>query len=157
MKIPWFIAGVLCAFCTMVLALMLWFSADFAQNLKGPDVHPQTKDTHSAASVAALAKPALVGLKEVFVNVISHKTDDTHYLRFKLELEVFDEQARTLIEQRQPLLKHTMIQASREMDFDRLNTLSGKLYFKEVLVSRVNESLNLPAVREAHFSAFNLQ
>lgn len=155
MKIPWLIAGVLCALCTVVLAFMLWFSMDFAQNLKRPDVHPQTKNTPGPP--AKPAKPSLVGLKEVFVNVLSRKTDDTHYLRFKLELEVFDEPARALIEQRQPLLKHTLITASRQMDFELLKTLPGKLYFKEVLVSRMNESLNLPAVREAHFSAFNLQ
>ncbi len=158
MKLPllWLISGVFCTLCVAIGVFFLWSASTFMHTLEAP-YFDDLKDPESKQSSPLITPPPSLGLNEVFVNVISGKTDNSHFLRFKLEVQSFSLEDRSLIEQRQPALRHTLIEASREMDYEFLSTLPGKLYFKEVLISRINEFLNQPAVKELHFTAFNLQ
>lgn len=103
-------------------------------------------------------KPGSVGLvsiDEVFVNVGSGVSVKS--LGLKLELELFEESSRPMLDQKQSGIKHSIIEVSREQDVSRLTTVSGKLYFKECLVSRLNEFFHQPIIRDVHFSSFYLQ
>lgn len=102
--------------------------------------------------------PASVGLfsvDEVFVNV--GFGGNVKSLGLKIELEIFEEATRQLFEQNVSGVRHTVIEASRQQDADRLQTVAGKLYFKEYLVTRLNGFFKRPVVREVHFSSFYLQ
>jgi len=54
-------------------------------------------------------------------------------------------------------VRNAIIEASREQDYFHLKTTAGKLYFKEVLISRVNSFLSAPAVRDVRFTALVFQ
>lgn len=112
---------------------------------------------HGAAEAPAKKSEALalVSFEEIFVNVAA---DERSYgLGVKLELELFDDASRQQIEKRQPAIKDAIIQTSREQNFHKLNTIAGKLYFKELLAERINEKFGAPLVRNVHFSSFFLQ
>ena len=113
---------------------------------------------HSTETAAAVsAETVLASTDEVFVNLRSLDQTEGHFLRIKLELELFEDGHRPLLEQRKSGVKDAIIQVSREQDFQSLSSLAGKLYFKELVVSRINEYLKSPAVREARFAAFYIQ
>lgn len=98
---------------------------------------------------------SLISFDEIFVNV---SADERSYgLGIKLEIEIFDEASRPIIEKRQPAIKDAIIQTSREQSYHKLNTVAGKLYFKELLAERINEKFGEPLVRNVHFSSFFLQ
>ncbi len=113
---------------------------------------------HGEAAAAPAKKSealSLVSFDEIFVNVAA---DERSYgLGVKLEIELFDDSSRALIEKRQPAIKDAIIQTSREQSFHKLNTVAGKLYFKELLAERINEKFGMPLVRNVHFSSFFLQ
>lgn len=103
-------------------------------------------------------KPASVGLvsiDEVFVNVGSGERVKS--LGLKLEVELFEESSRPMLDQKLSGIKHSIIEVAREQEAVRLSTVGGKLYFKECLVSRLNEFFHEPIVRDVHFSSFYLQ
>lgn len=113
---------------------------------------------HGAPAAGDDRKPAAVGLvsvDEVFVNVGSG--DRVKSLGLKLELELFEESSRPLLDQKVSGIKHSIIEVSREQEVSRLTTVAGKLYFKEALVSRLNQFFHQPIVRDIHFSSFYLQ
>lgn len=93
---------------------------------------------------------------ELVVNV-RDTSDETHYLKADIDLELFDEESRAIIAPKKAAIKHTIIQAVYEQEFDSLRTLGGKLYFKELVTSRLNTFVNHPAVKSVHFSSFYLQ
>jgi flagellar basal body-associated protein FliL len=97
----------------------------------------------------------LVSMDEIFVNVPSAK--GIHSLAVKVEVELFDENGRGVVDERQSGIKDTIITAAREQDFYQLSTLAGKLYFKEFLVGKMNAFLKRPIVKDIHFSSFFLQ
>lgn len=123
-------------------------------------------DAHGAPAADAHGAPAaggerstagigLVSVDEIFVNVGSG--EKVKSVGLKLELEMFDESSRAIFDKKQSGIKDAIIEASREQDSDRLQTVAGKLYFKEYLVSKLNSYLKEPLVREVHFSSFYLQ
>jgi len=124
------------------------------------DAPAKVETSHGADTVrkpASPVAPVLISLDEVLVNIQGESTEKLHSLGVRLELELFSDQGRNIIEQRQAGIKHTVIESSQNQDYRKLSTLSGKLYFKELLVSRINSFLNQPVVRDIHFSAFFLQ
>lgn len=100
--------------------------------------------------------PVIVSLEQTFANVMDGDSR-THSLMMKLDVELFDENGRTLVDQRDGVLKSTIIEAARRQSYENLNTIGGKAYFKEQLVARMNEALQKPIVREIHFNTFFMQ
>jgi len=102
---------------------------------------------------------AVVSLDEVFANVNSGTGEQRrmHTLGVKIEIELFDEDSRTLLDQRAGNVKDAIITTALEQDYDWLNTVAGKLFFKESLIARINEHFNKAVVRDIHFSSFYLQ
>jgi flagellar basal body-associated protein FliL len=122
---------------------------------KGEGGEGEGKKVESTA--AANAKYAtLVTMDELFAN-LGHLEQGSHAIAMKLEIELFDEEDRPFLEPRLPGIKNTIIQLTLEQSFNRLNTLSGKLLFKEQIVSRLNAFFNKGIVRDVHFSSFYLQ
>jgi flagellar basal body-associated protein FliL len=102
------------------------------------------------------AGSAILSMEQIFANVLDVNRQ-THSLMLKLDLELFDEANRALVDERSGVLKSIVIETAAAQTFETLNTLAGKVYFKEMLVSRMNEALQAPAVREIHFNSFYMQ
>jgi flagellar basal body-associated protein FliL len=97
-----------------------------------------------------------VSLDEMFVNVLSG-SEEAHTVAFKLEVELFDERTRPLMDERQAVVKNAIIEVARQQPYDGLDTMAGKLYFKEALVGRVNQTLQFPLIRDVHLASFTLR
>ncbi len=111
----------------------------------------------SAGKAANSGFPALITLDDILTDVRSKDEGRIHSLNLKVELELFEEEGRASIEKVEPALKNVIIETIRSQTLERLNTLSGKLYFKEVLISKMNGVLHQPVIRDLHFSSFFLQ
>ncbi|MCB0406047.1 MAG: flagellar basal body-associated FliL family protein [Bdellovibrionales bacterium] len=129
-----------------------------------PDYAPQVERAPASASPEYYAyaqsdtvPPVLFSLGEVLANVSEPGTRVNHFARLRLDFELFDEGGRRLMEEGEAGIKHTVIEILRDQSFGRLNTLDGKLYFKEELVARINSLLNQPVIRQVHFASFYLQ
>jgi len=125
-----------------------------------PSGHGEASAGHGSASgerAPAHAKGMIpfITLDEVFANISDDKS--SHTLAVKLDVELFDDQAKQAFKGGQPAVKHMIIQTSREQNYEQLATLSGKLYFKELLIRKMNEHFQKPVVRDVHFSSFFLQ
>ncbi len=97
-----------------------------------------------------------VTMEEMFANVLS-EGQESHTVSFKLEVELFDESSRKLMDDHQALVKNAILEVARTQQFDELRTLAGKLYFKEALVGKVNDTVHFPLVRDIHLSSFALR
>ncbi len=125
-------------------------------------------DAHGAAPAGGHGAPAAataktdpkarpwVTLDELYVNVLSN-AEESHTVSFKLEVELFDESNRQTMEQRHALIVNTILEVARFQEFEALHTLAGKLYFKEALVGKINETLHYPLVRDMHLASFTLR
>lgn len=101
--------------------------------------------------------PILLTFDDVVANIGPYDSAKAHMLIVKLNLELFDENSRKLIERRQGGVKHTILELSRGQSLNDLKTLSGKVYFKEQIVSQLNAYLNQPVVKDVHFASFLLR
>ena len=114
---------------------------------------PAGHDRH----LASASTSPLVSIEEVVANINAEKTEKSHLLGIKLELELFDETSRGVLDQHQAGIRNTVLLTSMEQSFEGLSSVSGKLYYKELLVTRLNEFFHLPVIRDVHFSSFYLQ
>jgi len=118
-------------------------------------------EKHAEADRATAALPGTQGsipfmsLDEVFANVNEDKR--SHTLAIKVDIEFFNVGAKDTFKSHQPAVKHLIIQTSREQEYERLATLSGKLYFKELLIRKINDHFQKAIVRDVHFASFFLQ
>jgi flagellar basal body-associated protein FliL len=111
---------------------------------------------HEAKPAAAPVQKSLISLEEIFVNVKS-PGENPHALAFQMEVELFQDKFRTVLEPKMALLKNTVIEAALEQPYEDLRTLSGRLYFKESLVAGINKAFHFPLVREIHFNSYFLK
>lgn len=111
------------------------------------------------ASFREKAPPSpLVSLDELQLNVDSKAAaKELHWLSLRIDLELFEQGGKEIIERRHAGIKNAVIEAVRDQSLEQLQTLPGKLYFKEVLVSRINAFLNSAVVRDVHFANFLLK
>lgn len=112
------------------------------------DPNQKTKDTTLST---------LVSFDELVGNVAITDPRRLHTLSIQLNFEIFDEANRAIIEKNSAGIKNIVLEAIRAETLESLSSLSGKLYFKETLVSHVNQYLNFPAVRDLHFASFLLR
>ncbi|MFM8269586.1 MAG: flagellar basal body-associated FliL family protein [Pseudomonadota bacterium] len=117
----------------------------------GHEAAPQgeKRETASAKMVPFLS------LDELFANINQEKI--SHTLAIKVDIEFFDVEAKQAFKSNQPAVKNLILQTSREQEYDQLSTLSGKLYYKELLIRRINEYFQKPLVKNVHFASFFLQ
>lgn len=101
-------------------------------------------------------QPVIVAMEQTFANVLD-EAGKSHSLMLKLDVELFEESQRLLFEERDAVIKSTLIETSREHSYEALNTVGGKAYFKESLVSHINEALQNAVVRDIHFNTFYMQ
>lgn len=120
-------------------------------------------DAHGAAARAPASTEkntnvsrSWVSMDQMFVN-LSGPENEGHSLTFQVEIELFEENNRQIIESRLATLKNAAIEVAREQSYGRLKSLSGKLYFKESLVSAMNESLRQPIIRDIHMGTIFLK
>jgi flagellar basal body-associated protein FliL len=116
--------------------------------------HGSSEPGRTPASVVSQGVP-LVSVDELFVNVNSDK--GAHLMAVKLDLELFEDSQRGLIKTNQSVIKDRIIEISRGFEYERLNSLGGKLYFKELVVSEINKFLGQALIKNAHISSFYLQ
>jgi flagellar basal body-associated protein FliL len=95
-------------------------------------------------------------MEQMFVN-LAGPDNEGHSLTFQVEIELFDESKRQIIEARLATLKNAAIEVARDQSYGELKSLSGKLYFKESLVSAMNESLHSPIIRDIHMGTIFLK
>lgn len=124
------------------------------ETAKAESGHGEAGGERKPASVVSKGMP-LFSLEELYVNVNSEK--GAHMMGLKLELELFEEQQRNLVKSHQSGVRDRIIELSRGFDYAKLNTLGGKLYFKELIVSHLNEFFGQPLIKNAHISSFYLQ
>lgn len=138
-------------------AYFVWSSFRAYQQLTFAEEEAYYESVREPSAVSKAV--ALVSLDEVFANVNSGEGENRqmHTLGVKLDIELFDEDSRALLDQRSAGVKDSIISTAIEQDFDWLNTIAGKLFFKEKLVARINEHFNKAIVRDIHFSSFYLQ
>ena len=117
--------------------------------------HEEGADRATAALLETKASIPFVSLDEVFANVNEDKS--SHTLAIKVDIEFFNVHAKETFKSHQPAVKHLIIQTSREQEYERLATLSGKLYFKELLIRKINDHFQKAIVRDVHFASFFLQ
>lgn len=118
-----------------------------------PGPAPASIVEHSDEPVA----PIMLTFDDVVANIGPYDSEKAHMLIVKLNLELFDEGNRKLIERRQGGVKHTILELARHQSVGDLKTLSGKVYFKEQIVSELNAYLNQPVVKDVHFASFLLR
>lgn len=120
-----------------------------------PPANAQEKG-HVAVALDVKSNPILLSFDEMVANVGS-SDNRNHLFMFKMDLELFDEEYRKLIEKRQGGVKHVILELARSQNMNELGTLSGKLYFKEQVIAALNGFLNQAAIRDIHFASFLLR
>jgi len=156
--LPRLLATVGAALGSVASAYFVWVSYSAYQQLSFAQEEAYLESVREPSAVVSKAV-AIVSLDEVFANVNSGTGEDRrmHTLGVKLELELFEEDSRVLMDQRVGGVKDAIITTALEQDYDWLNTIAGKLFFKEKLIARINEHFNKAVVRDIHFSSFYLQ
>jgi flagellar basal body-associated protein FliL len=117
--------------------------------------HGATAHSSKEAEVASDKLRSWVTLEDMHVNVF--QGEEPHMLSFKLEIELFDEKSRHVMEDRQAVIKNVVIEAARDQTAESLRTVAGKLFFKETVASRVNSALKVPLIRDVHLASFALR
>lgn len=139
--------------------LSLFFLWQSAQSYEQLMVAIQEAAEMAERRPAAAKTVALVSLDEVFANVNSGQGENRkmHILGVKLDIELFDETSRPLLDGHVAGVKNAIISTALELDYEWLNTIAGKLFFKETLVARMNEFFHQAIIRDIHFASFYLQ
>ncbi|NBT58391.1 hypothetical protein EBT16_06370, partial [bacterium] len=109
--------------------------------------HGKENEKRETASIKGMVP--FLSLDEIFANINQEKNN--HTLALKVDVEFFDSESKQAFKTKQPAVKNLIIQTSREQEYDQLASLSGKLYYKELLIRRINEYFNQPLVKDIHF------
>ncbi|MEZ4749779.1 MAG: flagellar basal body-associated FliL family protein [Bdellovibrionota bacterium] len=166
LPIPYIFSASLAGIGIAVGMYIIWhsYSANRLVLSQFPDYAPTAERAPASVSPDYYAyahsddvPPVLFSLGEVLANISEPGTRANHFARLRLDFELFDEGGRHLMEEGEAGVKHTVIEILRGQSFTRLNTLDGKLYFKEELVAKINSLLNKPVIRQVHFASFYLQ
>lgn len=121
---------------------------------EAPAGHGAAPEGEKRETASAKMVP-FMSLDELFANINQDKL--SHTLAVKVDVEFFDIESKQTFKSNQPAVKNLILQTSREQEYDQLSTLSGKLYYKELLIRRINEFFQKPLVKDVHFASFFLQ
>jgi flagellar basal body-associated protein FliL len=117
--------------------------------------HGESSEGEKRETASSKGMIPFLSLDEMFANINQEKS--SHTLAIKVDVEFFDVEAKQAFKANQPAVKNLIIQTSREQEYEQLSTLSGKLYYKELLIRRINEHFHKPLVKDVHFASFFLQ
>lgn len=163
--------SMICIVGTAVGAYVMWISSQALNEL--PEVVTKAKTGLSAEDAelqegyiapedGVIASNRFVNelvykMDEITVNISDDHSNRVHFLKLKLDLNLFEGRFRSVVAQRKAGVKNAIIEIARQQQLARIASLPGKLYFKEALVAHINAFLNQAAVREIHFSEFYLK
>jgi flagellar basal body-associated protein FliL len=156
MSLPRTMALITSSFVLIASSILLFKSFQLASESDRIEQMVERGPAHSVAHPApkATAPIAIMEFDEIIGDLTPAKDRKNHALNVKLELELFDEENRPMVEKTAGALKDVILDVIQHQSPENLGTLSGKLYFKEILVSRMNTLLNYPVVRDIHFASF---
>ncbi len=111
-----------------------------------------------SAKAGLAPDPTVVGIDEMIVNLLSGREPEKLFsLGLKLELQLFEDADSKEVNRNLGPIRHTILEATRDQDYYHLKTTAGKLYFKEILIERINRLLNVSAIRDVRFAALVFQ
>ena len=79
------------------------------------------------------------------------------FIWLKVNFEVFDEESLNELRQVEGLVKDTLVGILNEKAFDELESIQGKLVFKDQIILRVNNLLSHGLIQNIYFSEFAVQ
>ncbi|MBI1860248.1 MAG: flagellar basal body-associated FliL family protein [Deltaproteobacteria bacterium] len=112
----------------------------------------------SAGEGPPVEDPLSVNLDEFMINIGSQREPEKAFsVGMKLELQLFEGADSANVKSSLSGIRNAVIEVTRGQDYYHLKTTAGKLYFKEVLIERINSFLNASAVRDVRFAALLFQ
>ena len=117
---------------------------------------------HGAASspashASSQYRPILVSLDDFVLNIPDQDQKKSHTMSLQIELELFDESGRSYLEKSLSGVKDRIIQTTLDHTMQELASVTGKLFFKERLVSELNDYFKKALVRDIHVVSFFMQ
>lgn len=116
-----------------------------------------TDDPKSAAKKNVQEPGIIYPLESFIVNLMDRAGSGKRYLKITIELEVESEEDNNRIQERETQLKDTIILLLSGQTFKDINSMEGKLYLKQSLLSRINQVMGEGLVRRLYFTEFVVQ
>lgn len=107
------------------------------------------------ATAASGGPGAIFDLEPFIVNLAD--TNETHYLKLTVKLEVDNEGMKEEITKRVPQVRDAVLILLSSKDTSMLRSTQGKFQLKEELTARINAVLPKGGVRSAYFTDFVVQ
>ncbi len=107
------------------------------------------------ATAASGGPGAIFDLEPFIVNLAD--TNETHYLKLTVKLEVDNEGMKEEVNKRVPQVRDAVLILLSSKDTSMLRSTQGKFQLKEELTARVNAVLPKGGVRSAYFTDFVVQ
>lgn len=127
--------------------------------LKKDPPPPEEQDPGQQVPVPDLNKEATIGpmvnIDEFIVNIIS--SDNPHYVKASLTVELSNEEVVPEVEQRMPQVRDAILLLIGNKTYEELQDLQGKKQLKAELTSRINSFLQAGKVRSIYFTNFVVQ
>ena len=102
-------------------------------------------------------KSIVCPLDSFIVNLMDRSGMGKRYLKLTMKLEVDSERDQDLLEGHTPQIRDTVLLLLSSLTFKEINSMEGKLYLKQSLVSRINQVLGEDCVKKVYFSEFVVQ
>ena len=96
-------------------------------------------------------------LGEIMANPSSLTSRRLHIARLRLALDLYSLADLPKLDSVKGVLRDLAIETVKEASYEDLQSLPGKLYWKEVIVQRMNEFFKKPLIRDVHFTSFYIQ
>jgi len=113
------------------------------------------KSKKSAKAEPEVEAKAMVEMGEMVVNLAD--TNEPHYLKTKIVLEVVGATAQTEAEEEMPRMRDAVIETMSARSFSDLLTPTGKAALKKSIKEAVNKDLKEAKVNDVFFSDFAMQ
>ena len=99
----------------------------------------------------------LCPLESFIVNLMDKSGLGKRYLKVTMELEVGDEEGKSIIDTHKTQLKDTILLLLSGLSFEEINSIEGKLSLKQALLSRTNQILGGNIISRIYFTEFVVQ
>jgi flagellar protein FliL len=96
-------------------------------------------------------------LESFIVNLMDKSGYGKRYLKTTVELEVGDEDAQLMLQEKKAQLRDTILLLLSSQSFGEINSIEGKLELKQTLLVRINRLLGGKMVRRLYFTEFVVQ